>query len=230
MSIPDGSPDVTGSSATDAAKQEASNLATKLQEQGSTAAETLQQGSQQIAAEAKAQVGRLSEEAQTQLHMLLEQAQQEMAARATDQTDKAATNLRGLGEEFRALAEGRTEDASRLIPYVQQAGQKARSYADRLEMGGISGIGNDLTSFARRRPGLFLLGALTAGFATARLVRGAQKASSDSAEASVPASLSRPIAPFSPAEAAAAAASLPSGFDEVGVASPASFGGALEVN
>jgi hypothetical protein len=230
MSIPTGSPDIAGGSATDAAKEEASNLATKVQEQGSAAAETLQQGAQQIAVEAKAQVAKLSEEAQKQIHAMLEQAQQEMGARASEQTEKAATNLRGLAEEFRALAEGRTEDASRLIPYVRQMGDKAGDYAERLETGGFGGLGNDLSGFARRRPGLFLLGALTAGFATARLVRGARKASSDSEESSGPASLSRPITPVPAVDAAPTLAPLQTEFDGAAVGASPPFDGALEAN
>jgi hypothetical protein len=85
-----------------------------------------------------------------------------------------------LAQEFHALADGRTDEASRLVPYVRQVGDKASDYAERLETGGFAGVAEDLSSFARRRPGLFLLGALAAGFATARLVRGAQKSSSSS--------------------------------------------------
>ena len=174
MSIPVGDTNVTAST-TDAAKEQASNVASKVQEQGSVAAESLQAGGQQIVGEAKVQVGRLNDEAQKQIHAVLDQAQAELGGRAAEQTDKAAANLRGLAEEFHALAEGRTEEASRLIPYVRRAGDSASDYAARLETGGFAGIAEDLGNFARRRPALFLLGALAAGFATARLVRGAQK-------------------------------------------------------
>ena len=176
MSIPVGDTDTSASSTTDAAKKQASGLASKVQKQGSVAADSLQHGGQQIAGEAKVQGGKLNDEVHKQIHSVLEQAQSELGGRATEQTDKAATNLRGLGDALHALAEGRTEEASQLLPYVRQVGDRASEYADRLETGGFAGVTQDLSTFARRRPGLFLLGALAAGFASARLVRGAQKA------------------------------------------------------
>jgi hypothetical protein len=51
--------------------------------------------------------------------------------------------------------------------------QQGRSFAGRLEQGGVQGIGEDLTSFARRRPVLFLAAAGVAGFAVTRMLRNA---------------------------------------------------------
>jgi hypothetical protein len=56
--------------------------------------------------------------------------------------------------------------------------------AERLESGGLEGALSDLQGFARRRPGVFLLGAAAAGFAVARLVRGAQAANGDGSSGS----------------------------------------------
>lgn len=63
------------------------------------------------------------------------------------------------------------------MPHVRQLSQTAAHYADRLDSGGFTGVMEDLSNFARRRPGLFLVGALAAGMATACLARGAQKGS-----------------------------------------------------
>ena len=178
MSMQPGETNGPGGSTADVAKDQASGVVSKVQEQGGVAAGALQQGGQQIIGETKAQVGKLNEEVQRQIHAVLEQAQQELGGRAAEQTDKAATNLRGLAEEFRALADGRPEEASSLVPHVLQLSQTAAHYADRLDSGGFTGVMEDLSNFARRRPGLFLVGALAAGMATARLARGAQKGGS----------------------------------------------------
>jgi hypothetical protein len=166
----------TGGSRTEVAQEEASKVASSVQDQGAIAAESVQRGGQQVVGEAKAQVAKLNEEAQRQVHAVLGQAQQELGERASEQTDKAASSLRDMADELQALAEGRTEDAARLTEYLKQASDRALEYADRLETRGFGGIVEDLSSFARRRPGLFLLGAIAAGFATGRFVRGAQKA------------------------------------------------------
>jgi hypothetical protein len=45
-----------------------------------------------------------------------------------------------------------------------------------MDQRGVEGVLDDVRSFARRRPGVFLLGAGIAGFAVGRLVRGAKDA------------------------------------------------------
>jgi hypothetical protein len=154
-------------------------MAGSLKEQGSAIADNARQDGQRVANEAKEQLGELTEQAQQQLLEMVERAQQEFSDRASEQSDKAASGLRSLAEEFSALAEGRTKEAPHLVGHVRDVSQRAREYADRLENGGIQGVGQDLAGFARRRPALFLLGAIAAGFATGRLVRGAQRGGTD---------------------------------------------------
>jgi hypothetical protein len=176
MSGPIGNTGMTSGSRTEVAQDEAAKVASTVQDQSSKAAETLHHGGQEIVGEAKEQVAKLSEEAQRQIHALVGQATQELGERASEQTDKAASGLRDMADELQALAEGRTEDATRLVAYVRQASERASDYAARLETGGFASIVDDLSAFARRRPGLFLLSAIAAGFATGRFVRGAQQA------------------------------------------------------
>jgi hypothetical protein len=57
--------------------------------------------------------------------------------------------------------------------------------AERLESGGLEGALSDLQTFARRRPGVFLLGAAATGFAVGRLLRGAQAANADGGSSQV---------------------------------------------
>ena len=45
------------------------------------------------------------------------------------------------------------------------------AWRSRLDQGGVDAVMADARSFARRRPGAFLLGAVTVGFLTGRLVR-----------------------------------------------------------
>ena len=61
---------------------------------------------------------------------------------------------------------------------IAQAGSRVSELAERLDQGGIDEVASDVVRFARRRPIVFLAGAVTAGFVVGRLVRGAQAASS----------------------------------------------------
>jgi polyhydroxyalkanoate synthesis regulator phasin len=170
-------------------REEASAVTGTLKEQGSALADTVRDDGQRVANEAKEQFDELTEQAQQQLWEMVERAQQEFADRASEQSDKAASGLRSVAEELSALAEGRTGDAPHLVGHVRDVSQRARHYADRLEDGGIQGVGQDLAVFARRRPALFLLGAIAAGFATGRLVRGAQRGSTAGTNARLPGSV-----------------------------------------
>ena len=55
----------------------------------------------------------------------------------------------------------------------RQLADTASRAADKLESGGVDVALADLKGFARRRPGLFLMGAVAAGFATGRLLKAA---------------------------------------------------------
>ncbi|MGI8492420.1 MAG: hypothetical protein ACR2NJ_06640, partial [Acidimicrobiales bacterium] len=100
-----------------------------------------------------------------QVRELLDRSAQELSGRASEQTDKTATNLREVAGELHALAEGRPDQATRVVGYVRQVADRSEQYADRLGREGFGAVSGDLSRFARRRPGLFLLSAAAAGFA-----------------------------------------------------------------
>jgi hypothetical protein len=159
----------------DVAKQEATQITDTVKEQRDAIAGTVQAGGQRVTAETKQQAGRLVDEAQDQFLELLDRSQSELTERASEQTDKAAAGLRGLSEQLGALVDGRPDDAGDVVGYLRQAADQAERYAGRLDRDGFSGVASDLSRFARRRPGVFLLGAVVAGFAAGRMVKGAKK-------------------------------------------------------
>jgi hypothetical protein len=180
MTQPENSPTTESPGSTaETAAQQGSAVASTAKEQASATAQTAQQGSQQVADQAKQQLSQLSDQAQLELHRVIDQAQGELRERASEQTDKLATGLRGWADELRALAEGRTNDAPRAVDWLSQAAGQMTGYADRLDHRGAAGAVEDVSRFARRRPGAFLIGAVIAGFAAGRLARVAQKANAD---------------------------------------------------
>ena len=65
--------------------------------------------------------------------------------------------------------------------YADQAREKLSTFAERLDQDGPQALMTDLAAFARRRPGIFLLGAAGAGFVVGRIVRGTAAANGDGA-------------------------------------------------
>ena len=177
--IPGGGPE-DATAMKDQTSEAASTAVAKTGELAGTATE----GARQVASEASRQAGQLTQEALSSARTLVGEATGSLREQAGQQTERAASGLRSLSDQVRALAEGRTDEAGAAGDYACQAGEKLQQVAERLESGGLEGALSDLQGFARRRPGVFLLGAAAAGFAVARLVRGAQAANGDGSSGS----------------------------------------------
>lgn len=196
--------DGTSPGGTGTAKEQAAQVASTAVEQGqqtaSAAAEaagqtvgTATEGAKQVASEAAQQVTEVTRQATDQARELVGQAQTQLREQAVAQTRKAAGGLADVGRQIRALSEGRTDQAGFAADTAKQLAEKVEQLGDRLERRGFDGTVADLSGFARRRPGAFLLGAAATGFVVGRLGRGAQAASSsDSGTAGDPVALSAP--------------------------------------
>jgi hypothetical protein len=105
------------------------------------------------------------------------------------QRDKLVGTLSTLTHDLSSMADqapsGLAGDLAR------QAADQARSLTSRLENRDPGEILDDVRRFARRRPGVFLLGALAAGVATGRLLAGARDGIAG-AEAAAPSTSLRP--------------------------------------
>ena len=168
-----------GPSSATAVKEQASEAASTAVAKTGEVAGTATEGAKQVASEATRQAGQLTQEALESARGLVTEATGSLREQAGQQTERVASGVRSLSDQVRALAEGRPGEAGPAADYVRQAGEKLQEVADRLESGGIEGALSDLQGFARRRPGVFLLGAAAAGFAVGRLVRGAQAAKAE---------------------------------------------------
>jgi hypothetical protein len=98
-------------------------------------------------------------------------AKHQLREQANAQATKVADSMRRLSAEFRALSEGRVQEAGSVREYAQQATSKLDQFAGQIDERGFEGLVDDLQRFARRRPGAFLLGAMGAGFLAGRLFR-----------------------------------------------------------
>jgi hypothetical protein len=138
-----------------------------------TVATAAADGAKEVAGEASEQTKAVISEAKQQVDHLVTKTREEVRQQAEDRTAQAASGLRRLSEQVAALADGQPDNAGSLPRYLEEAQEHVRGLAIRLEQGGSQGIVDDMSRFARRRPGLFLAGAVSAGFVVGRVLRAA---------------------------------------------------------
>lgn len=170
---------MSNETAVDSVKEKAQETAQVATDQGRNVAQQAQEQVAEVAGTVKEQLSTVTAEISQQGTQLLDEASQQIREQAEAQTHRLASTLRSYSEECRALSDGRPEDAPTLRPRIEQAGEQMSDLADRLEHRGYQGALDDLQNFARRRPGLFLLGAATAGFAVGRLIKTSRRADAD---------------------------------------------------
>ncbi|MGW0333660.1 hypothetical protein ACWD0J_17610 [Streptomyces sp. NPDC003011] len=159
---------------------------TRLQQTGETArveasatADQAKQAAGQVASsaadQAKAVAGEARQQAGAVAHDLRTRAKDEVEG----QTKRAAGALHQWADDLAGLAEnGQGESPVRSL--AAQAADGGHRAADYLEKQGVQGVVSDVQTFARRRPGAFLGGALLAGLAVGRIAKVAVKANQSS--------------------------------------------------
>lgn len=160
------------SSTTDTAKAEASNVA-----------QTSKQGAAQVAGTAKEQGQQVLSEATSQAKNLVDETKSQVASQAGQQQQRAAGNLRSLGDELRSMADS-SDSSGIAAQLVQQASDQVQQLAGWLDSRDPSGVLDDVRSFARRKPGAFLIGAAAAGLLAGRATRAGVDIKRDSSASS----------------------------------------------
>lgn len=120
----------------------------------------------------------VADEAKRQARDLVGEARQQVGSQVGNQHQNLVTNLRSLADELSRMAAA-SDQQGLASDLVGQAGDRARGAADWLGGRQPGDLLDEVRSFARRRPGTFLVGALVAGVAVGRLTRGAVAAHSD---------------------------------------------------
>jgi uncharacterized phage infection (PIP) family protein YhgE len=157
-------------STTDVAKDEAKNLG-----------QTAQQAGSQVASTAADQAKEVAHETQRQAKDLLDQGRSQLKDQTVAQQQKAAQGLSSLAQEMRGLADGTSQGApGPARDLLQQAAGFVESFSDKLQNREPAQLLDEVRSYARRRPGTFLIGAALLGVAAGRLTRGIQAAHTDS--------------------------------------------------
>jgi hypothetical protein len=171
----------------------AAQVAETAKSEASNVASTAVAGGRDVVAEAGTQVRAVASEAKQQVDRLVSQGRDELRRQGEERSSQAASQLHSLSDQFNALAQGRPDEAGPLVGLLGDAQQRVSGLASRLESGGPQGLLDDVTQFARRRPGLFLAGAVGIGFLVGRVVRAGAANQQDDQSALTPNTPSEPV-------------------------------------
>ena len=168
---------------TEQTKTEAKDTAATATEKSKEVAGSAAEQAKAVTDTAREQVGQVRQEAVHQGREVVSQATAKLQEQGRVQAQELASTVRGWADQTRALADGRPEEAGQVAQYARQAADGVANAAGKLEERGFEGVVDDLQRFARRRPGVFLLGAAAAGFGVGRLLRSASAGNGGSATA-----------------------------------------------
>lgn len=96
---------------------------------------------------------------------------QNVTSRVDEQKNRAADGLGGIANVFRTAGNELRNDNEALASYVDMASDQLRRFADHIRQKGVADMMDDVQSFARRRPALFIGGAFLVGIGIARFLK-----------------------------------------------------------
>jgi hypothetical protein len=164
-----GATNVSGTpSTTDVAKDEARNVS-----------QTAAQAGSQVASTAADQAKQVTQETKRQAQDLVQQGRQQLQDQARNGQQKAGQGLAEIAQQLRTMVDGGDTPSGPAADLVRQAGDKVEQFAGWLQDREPGDLVNEVRSFARRKPGVFLLGAAVAGVVAGRLTTGAVAAHKD---------------------------------------------------
>ena len=135
-----------------------------------------------MAGVAQGEAARVASEASSQVRGLVSQATAQVEEQSRTQLGRLAELLQSFGEDLERMASQGDGPAAGL---AREAADRTQGLAAQLEGREPRDVLEDVRSFARRRPGVFLAGSLVAGVVAGRLTRGA-KAAQDGSSSGAP--------------------------------------------
>jgi hypothetical protein len=170
-------------STTGVVRDEAVGVGRSARDAGGHVAQTAADQAKELAAETRQQGRNLMEEGRQQLHEQVVTEQQ-----------RAARRLTTIADELAEIAEGRSTSAT-MSAVARQGADQLHQLASWLNDREPKDLIEEVRSFARRRPGVFLFGAALAGVAVGRITGAGVAAVKDSNGNGSTAAPSSPVQP-----------------------------------
>jgi hypothetical protein len=198
----------TQTSTKDQAVAAASDVKDEAAGQAKAVGQEAKAGATAVAETAMEQAHEVGVQLQEQVRTVVGQATSELEHQLDDRLQRVAETARTQSRQLHALAEGRTDEAGAAADMVRTAAEQLGRIAERAQELGPKGVADEVASFARRRPLVFLASAAATGFVVGRIARNAGKATSDGNGASPSSTAGEPLAAL-PADTASAALGAP---------------------
>lgn len=168
----------------DSKKEQGKQAAGTAKDQARQTAGTARDEAQNVAGVAKEEARNVVSESRHQAAGLLDEARTQVDEQARAQRDRVVETLRTFGDDIEKMANGEQTDGGMAQDIARQVADRARELSSRMDGREPAELLDEVRSFARRRPGTFLLGALAAGVVAGRLARGAKDAHAQSSSGS----------------------------------------------
>lgn len=142
---------------------------------GGTASAAMDEG-KHVGAVAKDELrtvtGTAAEQARSVAGDTVAQLRDQLTDQTSGQRDRLVSTLQSFGDDLERMAT-QAGEGGLAADLAREAAGRARALRERLDGREPGELLDDVRDFARRRPGTFLVGALVAGVAAGRLLRGA---------------------------------------------------------
>ncbi|MCW2753151.1 MAG: hypothetical protein JWQ32_562 [Marmoricola sp.] len=198
----------TNSAPSNAADQ-TSRLAADAIDQASDVAATAKQQATDLAATAKEEATQVAAEARDHARALLDEGRKQADEQTRVQRDRLVGTLQAVGDDLEKMSTNAQGGIA--ADLTRQVGEKVRQLSAMIENKEPAQLLSEVRTFAQRKPGRFVLGALAAGVLTGRVLRGAKDAPSKPSGAGADEGMSTPTRPVGTANAPQAAPTAATG-------------------
>jgi hypothetical protein len=149
----------------------ASTTATTAKDEAGSVAETAKSQLGEVASATGEQAKAVVDDAKYQARRVVDQSRSQLRDQASEQKTKLAGTVRDVSQQLRSVTQGGPAPQGVVADLADQAAGMTSRLAEQLDNRSPEELVDEVRRFARRRPGMFLLGALGAGFVAGRLVR-----------------------------------------------------------
>jgi len=157
-------------------RQQANEVKNEIKEQASQAAHEVREQAKQISTQFQQNASELTSQAKDKASETLNDAKRQAVSEADARKGIVADRLQGVATALRDTSNKLQEqDEAVFADYASSAAEQVERFSGYLRDQSVGDLVNDVQSFARRQPELFLAGALAAGFMLGRFFKSSDR-------------------------------------------------------